>query len=447
MKLVIKRIGFSFIGFVLFFLLYFYSDGILKMSSHIILGIALLNILFYEKIPLAGRIMIGLLLGITGGFIIDESFHYYYIAGTLFLKLLKMVIVPLVFASLFMGIIQIRDLKKFGKIGINTFVFYLFTTATAITLGLLFANWIEPGVGANFQASMSGDLDEINMSDVDLSMSKIILNIIPANIIKSFSQGNMLAVIFTAIFLGFASLKLEDKYKETLESILETINQLMIKAVRLIILLAPLAVFALSLKIGKESGMGALLSMGYYILCLLSGFAAQVFGVYMIILIFFTSIRPATFFRSILPVQLMAFSTSSSSATLPFTMETAQEKLGIERKVSGFVLPLGATINMDGTALYQGVAAVFIAQAYGIDLTIIDQLTIIIMAVLASIGTPGIPAAGIITLTMILQSVNVPIEGIAIILGVDRILDMIRTSINVTGDLLCSCFIQKMIKE
>ena len=403
---------------------------------------ATLFFIFYKKnINFTVKILIGLFLGIFLSFILGKELSYYLIFGKIFINLLRMVVIPIVFASLFLGISSIHDLKKFGKLGISTFIFYTITTTIAITLGITLANIIKPGIGISIQTTGAVDLADITNKVQTLSVKDTFLSIFTPNIFKAFYSGNMLAIIFIAIFFGTANLKLKGEERNFLNNFFTAINNLIVKAIEYIIYHAPFAVFALSINIGLNSGLNTFISLSKYVLTLILGFSLQILLTYSLFLYFMARKNIFKILKEVFPVLLMAFSTSSSSATLPYTIKTGIEKLGIKKYIASFTFPLGATINMDGTALYQGVAAIFIAQAYNIELSLSSQITIVVMAILASIGTPGIPAVGIIMLTLILQSVGIPVEGIALIIGLDRILDMIRTSLNVTGDIVCSLVI------
>ncbi len=360
--------------------------------------------------------------------------------GDIFIRLLMMIAVPLVFVSLTVGAASLGDIKRFARIGGKTLAYYISTTAFAITIGLLLANIIQPGhrMSANtkdrllsaYQEDASSKLGDIHEYDFFGEIVKMV----PKNPIGSMANGEMLQVVIFSILLGLM-LSLIDKEKSAFViKLLDALTDALIKLVDMIMLIAPLGVFALIAATVSEFGFDILETLIWYAFAVLLGLAIHTFGVYGLILKLFTKTKVSDFFKSIKRVQAIAFSTSSSAATLPVNIETCEENLGVSKSIASFVLPLGATINMDGTALYQGVATVFIAQVFGIDLNIIQQLTVVFMAVLASIGTAPVPGVGIIMLVIILKSVNIPQEGIALILGVDRILDMCRTMTNVTGD-------------
>lgn len=410
---------------------------------------------WYKK--LHWQIIIGLVLGLIYGVVAAASgwgqFTTDWIApfGTIFLNALKLIAVPLVLASLILGVASLSDLRKLSRIGGKTILIYLGTTAIAVTIGLVIVNLLEPGsavpdaLQAELAESYGGDAsmrEEAAAAAAARGPLQFLVDIVPGNIFASVSDnGNMLQVVFIALFMGIGLIQIPREKAKPVLDVVEGLNDLIIRLVDVIMLMAPIGVFALLAgTITQVAGddinrivelIGAL---GYYCLAVVLGLAIHMLVTYAVLLKSFTPMSLGTFYSGIGPAQLVAFSTSSSGATLPVTMERCEEKLGVSEEVSSFVLPLGATINMDGTALYQAVAAVFIAQAIGLDLSLAAQLTIVLTAVLASIGTAAVPGAGIIMLVIILQSIEVPVAGIALILGVDRILDMLRTVTNVTGD-------------
>ncbi|MEP0545952.1 MAG: dicarboxylate/amino acid:cation symporter [Rhodothermales bacterium] len=403
------------------------------------------------------QIILGLVLGLIYGVIAAANgwgqFTSDWIApfGTIFLNALKLIAVPLVLASLVLGVASLSDLRKLSRIGGKTILIYLGTTAVAVTIGLVIVNLLQPGAAipdalqAELGAAYSGDLASREAAAAAAQSRgplQFLVDIVPGNVFAAFSDnGNMLQVVFVALFIGIGLIQIPREKAKPVLDVVEGLNDLIIRLVDVIMLMAPIGVFALLAgTITQVAGddinrivelVGAL---GYYCLAVVLGLAIHMLVTYALLLKSFTPMSLGTFYRGIGPAQLVAFSTSSSGATLPVTMERCEEKLGVSEEISSFVLPLGATINMDGTALYQAVAAVFIAQAIGLDLPLAAQLTIVLTAVLASIGTAAVPGAGIIMLVIILQSVEVPVAGIALILGVDRILDMLRTVTNITGD-------------
>jgi len=405
----------------------------------------LLRLQLHTKILLA--LLAGMVLGVLANRLGFSGFVAAYIKplGLLFIRLISMVVVPLVFASLLVGTASLNDIKKLGRIGAKTLLYFLCTTAIAVIIGLLLANILKPGAG--LAEDVRADLVKSSADQVDAkigtSLKKptvidLLMNIVPSNPVEAFVEGRMLQIIFFALLTGICLMLISPERRAPVMSFFEGVNDLMIKMVHVIMLIAPYGVFALIAAVVADFGVGILFVLFKYSAVVIAGLILHTIVVYSSAMKIFTRQKVGAFFRGIRPAQLIAFSSSSSSATLPVTMECTEKNLGVSAKICSFVLPLGATINMDGTALYQGVAAVFIAQVYGIDLTIAQQLMIVLTATLASIGTPGTPAAGIITLAMVLKSINVPMEGIALILGPDRILDMCRTVVNVTGDASCA---------
>ena len=360
--------------------------------------------------------------------------------GTLFIRLLSFIAIPLVVASLVIGAASLGDVRKLGRIGGKTFLIYIITTAVAISIGLGVANIIEPGkkidpqtkerLLGTYHDDKSGDVAEsINIDVVDF-----LVNIVPKNPIEALTKGSMLQIVFFSVMFGLTLTFIEKDKSKPVIDFFEGVSATMIKMVDIIMLLAPYGVFALIAATIASFGFDILSTLVWYTFAVIFGLLIQTTFVYAGLVKFMGGMRVMDFFKGVRNAQAIAFSTSSSAATLPITIDCVEKNLGVKKEISGFVLPLGATINMDGTALYQGVAAVFIAQVYGFDLGVTEQLTIVLTAVLASIGTAPVPGVGLIMLIMILNAINVPGEGIALILGVDRILDMLRTVTNVTGD-------------
>ncbi len=409
------------------------------------------------KLELHWKIIIGLVLGLLfgviaatqgwGGFVTNWISPF----GKIFINLLKLIAVPLVLSSLITGVASLSDLKKLSRIGGRTISIYIATTAIAVTIGLFSVNILQPG--ATVPDEMKAKLQETYQSSVsgrveaaegvkERSALQPIVDMVPSNFFNSASNNrNMLQVVFVAIIIGIALIQISKQKAKPVLDFFEGINELVIKLVDNIMLLAPYGVFALiadtitSIAGNNINNVLELLgALGFYMLAVIIGLTFQTLITYTMVLKMFSKMSLKKFYRGLAPAQVLAFSTSSSGATLPVTMERCEEELGVSEEVSSFVLPLGATINMDGTALYQAVAAVFIAQTLGMDLTIGAQLTIVLTAVLASIGTAAVPGAGVIMLVIILEAISVPSAGIALILGVDRILDMLRTVTNVTGD-------------
>lgn len=410
---------------------------------------------WYKK--LHWQILIGLFTGLVWGLLATvtglQSFTLQYVqpVGTIFVRLLQLVAVPLVIASLIVGITNLNDLKKLSRMGGKTIGIYMVTTVFAITTGLVAVNLIKPGkvlpeetrdmLFASYQENIEGQ--EAAASELlERSPLQFIVDIVPSNFFAAASDNsNMLQIVFVAVLIGIGLMKVPGDKSQLLVDVFDALNEVVIRIVGLIMKMAPYGVFALIAAVIVELGgddlsrtFELLQALLIYGLTVLTGLFFHVALVYTSLFKMFSNMSMRNFLKGIRPAQLLGFSTSSSLATLPLTMERVEKKLGVDEEVASFVLPVGATINMDGTSLYQAVAAVFIAQAVGIDLTLTQQLMIVITATLASIGTAGVPGAGIIMLVIVLQAVEVPVEGIALILGVDRLLDMFRTAVNITGD-------------
>ena len=419
---------------------------------------------WYRK--LHWQIILGLLLGLAYGVVAAGlgwgAFTSAWIApfGTIFITALKLIAVPLVLASLITGVASLSDLRKLSRIGGKTIAIYVGTTAVAVTLGVLLADLVQPGdafspeLREDLVAAFADDAGErvqsIDESGVrDRGPLQFLVDAVSPNAFASFSNnGSMLQVVVIAILFGIGLVQVPKEKGAPVLAFFEGLNEVVIKLVDVVMLLAPVGVFALLADtIVSTAGddpsriLSLLDGLSRYMAVVLAGLAIHTVVVYPTLLRLFTPLGLKTFFQGISPAQLVAFSTSSSGATLPVTMERVEEKLGVSEEVSSFVLPLGATINMDGTALYQAVATLFIAQAFNLDLGLGAQVTIVLTAVLASIGTAAVPGAGIIMLVIILEAVGVPAAGIALILGVDRILDMCRTVTNVTGDATIACVV------
>jgi Na+/H+-dicarboxylate symporter len=410
---------------------------------------------WYQK--LHWKIIIGLILGLVWGLFSSligwNQFTIDYIGpfGTVFVNLLKLIAVPLVLASLVVGVSSLNDMSKLSRMGGKTIGIYLITTVLAITIGLTVVNVMQPGktlpeeTRTLLMESYSDNLegrDEAAQELVDRSPLQFFVDIVPVNVVGATSDNsNMLQVVFIAIILGIGIISIPLQKGEVLINFFDSLNDVIIKIVDLIMKTAPYGVFALMATVivdlaGDDLTQALILlrALGWYCLAVLIGLFLHVTIVYFSLFKVFSKMKLSSFLKAIRPAILLGFSTSSSAATLPVTMERVEKNLGVDEEVSSFVLPVGATINMDGTSLYQAVAAVFIAQALGLDLTILQQLTIVLTATLASIGAAGVPGAGIIMLVIVLQAIQVPVEGIGLILGVDRILDMVRTAVNITGD-------------
>ena len=398
------------------------------------------------------KIFVGMILGIAVGLIVGDAtvtiggqeigLASIQPVGDLFLRLIRMVVVPLVFASLLVGTASLGDPKKLGRIGMKTIGLYLVTTALAITLGLIIANSVKPGSrlpAETQQELMTAYQEQAAGAEASLRQRPgtidTLLEVVPTNPAESLAGGDMLQIIFFAMFFGVALTLVKDRARaDQIIGFFDGVTDAMIVVVHMVMELAPYGVFALIAAVIAIYGVQVLLSLLIYSACVLMGLALHMVLVYGTAVFVLGGMSPVFFFRGIREAQAIAFATSTSSGTLPVTMECAEKNLGVAEEISSFVLPLGSTVNMDGTALYQGVATVFIAQVFGIDLSIGQQLTIVLMATLASIGAAGVPGVGVITLAMVLETLGLPLEGIALILGVDRFLDMARTTINVTGD-------------
>ncbi len=380
-----------------------------------------------KKIPLIWQIGIGFILGIVAGAVLGEKVQIVEPVGNIFLTLLKMIIVPLVFSSLVVGAASIGDPRDLGRIGLKTIAFYLVTTAVAITIGLLLGNFLQPGVGMAIGEGAAFSAPEAP------SIKNVIMGLFPANPLKAAVDGNMLQIIVFALFLGVSAVLAGEKGKPFI-NFFDSLAETMYKLTGIVMKIAPYGVFALIAVTVSKYGMSVLAPFAKVIMAVYVGCALQVLLVYSGLITVFVKKSPFWFLRGIREAGLTAFVTRSSSATLPITMRNTQENLGVSEKVSSFVLPLGATINMDGTALYQGVCALFVAQAYGLSLGMGAQLSIVLTATLASIGTAGVPGAGLIMLTLVLTAVGLPLEGVALVAGIDAVLDMARTAVNVVGD-------------
>ena len=399
-----------------------------------------------KKISLGNWILIGMLLGLVVGlllnFYVTDPFikdivlmnNVFYLGGNLFIKLMKMLVVPLVFFSIVVGVASISDIRTIGSIGGTTILIYLITTALAVTIALMIGMYIQPGAGLHM--SELGGTSNLTMNQ---TMTDTILNLIPDNPFSSLATGDMLPVIIFGLLIGIILAKLREE-TETFNKIFTEGNKIMMEMTSIVMKFAPIGVFCLMAKTFGGLGFDGMLPLGKYVVCVLIGLAIQGFVVYPSLLAIFTRLNPIKFFKRFFSVMFFAFSSSTSNATIPLNMEKLHE-MGVSRDVSSFTIPLGATINMDGTAIMQGVAVMFAAQAYGIDLGTSALLTVIFTAVMASVGTAGIPSVGLVTLTMVFNSVGLPVQAIGVIFGIDHILDMFRTAINVTGDAICTIIV------
>ena len=403
-----------------------------------------------KKIGLTTKIFIALLAGAVFGIVLcymvpsghvkDDIIveRILYVVGQGFIRLMKMLVVPLVFCSLVCGSMAIGDTKKLGTVGVRTLIFYLFTTALAITVALSVGNIINPGIGLDMSAIKSNAAEVEEM--VATSLSDTILNIIPDNPLNSLASGNMLQIIVFALIVGIILAKLGER-TETVGNFFSQFNDIMMEMTMMVMSLAPVGVFCLIARTFANIGFSAFVPLAKYMVGVLLALAIQCFIVYLGLLKVFTGLNPFKFIKNFFPVMAFAFSTATSNATIPLSIDTLAKKMGVSKKISSFTIPLGATINMDGTAIMQGVAVVFAAQAFGIQLDMMDYLTVIGTATLASIGTAGVPSVGLVTLTMVFNSVGLPVEAIGLIMGIDRILDMTRTAVNITGDAVCTTIV------
>ncbi len=403
-----------------------------------------------KKLGLSTVIFIALLTGAVFGTLV----HYFvpagylrdtilinsilYVLGNGFIRLMQMLVVPLVFCSLVCGAMAIGDTKTLGTVGVKTIIFYLFTTALAVCLALSVASFINPGAGMHETVSDTSPAVEtttINFADT-------LLNIIPKNIFNSLANGDMLPVIVFALFTGILLASMGTRVS-TVANFFSQFNDIMMEMTTAVMKAAPVGVFCLIAKTFAGIGFDAFVPMLKYMGSVILALALQCFVVYQVLLFIFTRLNPFKFIKKFFPVMTFAFSTSTSNATIPLSIDTLYKKVGVSKRISSFTIPLGATINMDGTSIMQGVAVIFIAQAYGIELTPTALATVVATATVASIGTAGVPSVGLVTLSMVLTSVGLPTEGIALIMGIDRILDMLRTAVNITGDAVCTTIIAK----
>ena len=360
-----------------------------------------------------------------------------YVCGQGFIRLMQMLVVPLVFCSLVCGSMAIGDTKTLGKVGVKTILFYIATTAVAVSIALLTAYVIDPGLGLDMEAIQ---VAEVSQAAASPTIADTLLNIIPKNPINAMANGDMLPIIVFALFVGVMLAKLGHK-TDVVANFFSQFNDVMMEMTNTVMKLAPIGVFCLISRTFATVGFSAFLPMLKYMGCVVLALLIQCFGVYQIMLFAFTRLNPVRFIKKFLPVMGFAFSTATSNATIPMSIDTLTKKMGVSKQISSFTIPLGATINMDGTSIMQGVAVVFISQAFGIDLTLGNLATVVLTATIASIGTAGVPSVGLVTLAMVLTSVGLPTEGIALIMGIDRILDMLRTAVNITGDAVCTTIV------
>lgn len=397
-----------------------------------------------KKLSLAMQIFIALVLAIAAGLLLQKhaQFAETYIKpfGTIFLNLLKFIVVPIVLFSIMCGIISMRDIKKVGAIGLKTVVYYMCTTAFAITIGLIGGNLFKKMFPVIATTDLSYQVGE------KTSLMDTIVNIFPSNFISPMAEANMLQVIVMALLIGFAIILVGEEKNTRIITACNDLNDVFMKCMEMILKLSPIGVFCLLCPVVAANGATIIGSLAMVLLAAYVCYIVHAVVVYSFAVKTIGGISPLTFFKEMLPAIMFAFSSASSVGTLPINMECT-EKLGTSREIASFILPLGATINMDGTAIYQGVCAIFIASCYGIHLTLPQMLTIIFTATLASIGTAGVPGAGMVMLAMVLTSVGLPVDGIALVAGVDRIFDMGRTTVNITGDASCCVIVSNLEKK
>ncbi len=389
-------------------------------------------------IGMGGGFATGVLLNLFGGSLVEEYLveGALHIGGAIFLASLKLLVVPLVFVSLVCGTAALDDITKLGRIGGRTLALYLMTTAIAISLALLATIAVRPGDGFDLRTDVSFVAQQAP------SLTETLINLFPTNPVRAMAEGNMLQIIVFAVLFGLAVTMAGSPGKRVL-ALFNDLNGVILRLVMLLMTMAPYGVFCLIAKVFALQGFSAILPLARYFFVVLAVLLVHALVTYPGLLRFLGGLNPVTFFRKMRDPLVLAFSTASSNATLPVTLENAERRLGVHNSIASFTIPLGATINMDGTAIMQGVATGFIAQAYGIDIGPTGYLMVVLTATLASIGTAGVPGVGLIMLAMVLRQVNLPVEGIGLIIGVDRLLDMVRTAVNVTGDCAVTCIVAK----
>ncbi len=405
-----------------------------------------------KRLSLTGWILLSLLAGMVAGVLVSVAFPtnssvydyvingVFYVLGQWFIRLMQMIVVPLVFCSIVCGAASMTDPKMLGKVGVGAIVLYLCTTALAVIIALGLASIMQPGVGLDMSQIVKV---EPVTTTTDQTLADMLVNIIPTNIIAAMNGGSMLQIIFFALVLGFILGRM-GKRVQVVARFFTQFNDIMMYMIGIILKVAPVGIFCLIARTFANLGIEGILPMLKFILTVYVGLFVQLLVVYMLLLFLFTRLNPFHFLRKMLPVMLFAFSTSSSNATIPLNLETLERKCGVDPNVASFTIPLGATINMDGTAIMQGAAVVFIAQAFGIELSGVALVTVVLTAVMASIGTAGVPGVGTIMLAMVFESVGLPAEGVAMIMGIDRVLDMGRTTINITGDAVVTMILAKL---
>lgn len=405
-----------------------------------------------KKLGLTTVILLSLVCGIVVGIAcsvivpdgsaVDEVMieGVFYVLGQWFIRLMQMLVVPLVFCSIVCGAASMSDPKLLGKVGVGTIAMYILTTALAVMIALGLAALLQPGIGLDLASVVQV---EPKTTVTDQTMADMLIAIVPSNVIAAMNNGTMLQIIFFALVLGFVLGHLGQKVA-TVNRFFVQFNAVMMRMIGLVLKVAPVGIFCLIARTFANLGIEGIMPMIKFIGTVYLGLAVQLLVVYMLLLFLFTRLNPFHFLRKMFPVMLFAFSTSSSNATIPLNMQTLERKVGVDQKVASFTIPLGATINMDGTAIMQGAAVIFIAQAFGIALSPAALVTVVITAVAASIGTAGVPGVGTIMLAMVFESIGLPAEGVAMIMGIDRILDMGRTAINITGDAVVTTIMAKL---
>lgn len=397
---------------------------------------------FMRKLKLTTRIFIALVLGVVIGLLLgnnEEIAMWFQPLGDIFIRLITFIMLPLVFSSLLLGVSNLSDIKKVGKIGIVSVIYFMASTLIAVVIGIIISNVMQPGAGLNLIPEGTGGEAEFP------SVVETIVNFFPNNIAEAFVEVNMLQIIFISILFGIGVVK-TGKKGEKFKGVIESLYEVSINITQIIMEFTPLGVLGLMVPVVATNGLDVLMPLGRVIIAFYLAVIIHIVIFYALTVKLWSAFGLKEFFKAILPAQLVGFTTCSSLASLPVTIK-AMDDLKISKDISGFVLPLGATINMDGAALYQGLTALFIAQAYGLELTLISQITVVLVGTLASIGAAGVPGAGMIILSMVLASVGLPLEGVALVAGIDRILDMGRTMVNITGDSAAAVIISNIINR
>ncbi len=393
------------------------------------------------KIKIHNQILIAIVLGVAVGYLLGPAAEHLRIIGDIFIRLLRMIIIPLIVASMVSGVVSIGNVRNLGRIGFRTFAYYLTTTLLAVSVGLVLVTLLKPGLGVNL-----GQQAIDTAAHTPPSVVSIITDIVPQNLFEAMAEDKVLSIIFFSLILGVAFSSVGDKARPLVQ-LFEALNDVMLRITDWLMRLAPFGVFALMAATVGQMGLAVLRPLAVYMVTVILGLGIHACITLPVLLMVFGRYRPLKLIKDMFSAVATAFSTASSVATLPITMDCLEKKAGVSNKVTSFVIPLGATINMDGTALYEAVAAMFIAQAYGIDLTIWQQVIIMLTATLASIGAAAIPGAGLVTMVIVLKAVNLPLEGIGMILAVDRLLDMCRTSVNLWGDACGAVIVARLESE